>query len=283
VPSGATQAFLVNLTVATAAPLGRYSVAIELVSLDGNRTALLLPTQVGALGSGDVGGQVTMLVQPGEDAQVLVPVVNLGNAPLRVVAQAADSEPWRILPGPGEQVLPPGAHGTVALAWHVPADAADGAAVHRAQLLLTSLDGSFPASQQPVSALLSVGRSDLTVTAARAFQGAAGTVVQAMLRNAGNRDAVELQILLRAGGRDVDNVTVGRLSAGGTSNVTLFAPVGDTLVVTADPHNRIVERDETNNSLAVVAASTHLTPSPGGLLLLALLIAEAARRRPRTG
>ncbi|MEA3142784.1 MAG: hypothetical protein QOG31_108 [Thermoplasmata archaeon] len=268
-----------NLTVPAAAPAGLYEVALALAAPDGNRTLIRMPASLGTLGRGNVTAPDALLAQPGQEAVARFTVGADGNAPLTVTAQPLQGEPWafRVLGAPLK--LAPGAQGTVLVAWRVPANERDGNTTHRLDLVLTPDGGS--ATRQTTSSLVSVGRPDLTVTSAHAFRGAGGTLVQAVVRNLGDRPAANVQVALLAGAARLDNVTLGAIAPGTESNVTLLAPGSNLgqLAVSADPENQVVERSETNNLLAAGAASAQKSPAPAAALLVLLLGFLAQRRR----
>jgi uncharacterized membrane protein len=282
---GATQAFTANLTVAASTAPGLYKVAIDMVSVDGNRTTLLLPTQVGAFGQGNLTGSAGLKAQPGMDVHAFFPLANEGNTPLKVTVLAASGEPWTLRPPPTPLVIEPGAKTVLDLAWQVPATASDGNTTHTAQVVLAPQDSGATPEQRVLSVQVSVGRADLAVAVAQAYPGAAGTLVQAQIRNLGNRDAHQVQVTLRSGDRDVGNVTVDTIPALGSSNVTLLAPnpQSGALAVLVDPGNRIVERDESNNQAAVTAPEAQASPFPQAALLAVLLAGLAAARQSRAG
>ncbi|HEX2065757.1 MAG TPA: CARDB domain-containing protein, partial [Candidatus Thermoplasmatota archaeon] len=250
-PRNGSATFPVAIAPARGAAPGVYNVSIGLVSKDGNVTQVHLEVQVAATGGTTAGEAAAILAQPGGIAMASFPLRNDGNVPLLVKVEPAEGEPWGLPERPPPFHLAPGAAMTLQAGWQVPRGAPDGSSVHRLRLALT---GGPAAPQERIeSATVTVGRSDLHWESVAAFPGAAGTLVRGVVANRGDRAGVEVEVLLEAGGRPVDTVTVGLLPPGAVANVTLLLPrghAGDPHVL-LDPEDRIVERDESNNAAAV--------------------------------
>lgn len=280
----ATQAFDATLVAPVGAQPATYSVKLDLASRDGNHTLVPLPARVGAVGDGLAGALPTLLGEPGRVARVTVPVSNTGNVPLTIAAERAGGETWPTPVAPPALTLAPGARGALEYGWMVPANAPDGTTGHTLILVLRPDDVNAATRRQEVVVRIDVGRPDLVLRAATAYQGPAGTLVEAFVANTGTRDATAATVSLLDGAEVADRITLDRLPAGQSANVTLLrtGTPAQALAVVLDAEGTIVERDESNNQASAAPAAGRPAPSPQAALLALLLVALAASRRRAT-
>lgn len=283
-PINGTQVFALRLQPAAGAPIGRYNITLALVSHDGNKTLIALPTVVGVVAREALNPPALVLAQPGRAARIPIPIENRGNAPMLVRVETPPGEPWT-LASPLETIsVPPGAQQVLNVGLEVPADAALGATEHRLRLLLRADQAGAVESQRIVTISIDVDRADLRVSDAERFPTAAGTLVRAVVSNLGNRSALDVLAELRVGAETVDRVTIDDLPPGDSANLSFLQPPGKTgdVSIVVDGSNQAVERDESNNVVSLDSPPRKSTPAfEVGLAVLGGAAAARGFRRAR--
>jgi uncharacterized membrane protein len=260
---------------------GSYRLGFRLVASDGAGLLSTLNVTVPARAGQAVGGNGTLDGQPGRALPFEVPVANRGNLPVLATLSAAPGEAWGL--NATAIRLQPGANGTLTASWLVPRSAPDGATAHRAVLRLAGDGGA--SSEATLQRTVAVGRPDVLLENASAASGPAGGLVRAVVRNAGDRPAFDVRVVLEAPGEDAPlaEQTLLRVEAGEQADLLLAVgrSVPSGAVLRLDPDDAIVESNDANNVASSLEGSgSHgAAAAPAAFALAALAVGLALRRR----